>query len=429
MADRAVAWLEREAAVVSPAYSHYSRLVVERAEGSHLFTVDGGDVLDFGCGIAVTSLGHGHPAVRAAVDAQLNALWHTSVTAYHTKVIEAAEALTSITPRGLDTAFFCNSGAEAIEGAIKLARKATGRSDIIAFTGAFHGRTYGALSLTMSKPAYREGVGPFLPGVHHVDYPFCFRTCTHGVGERCAVAEGSSLRQLFASGVKPENVAAIVVEPIQGEGGYIVPPPTFLPCLRQICDEYGILLIADEVQSGLARTGKMFAVDHVNVVPDVVCVAKALGNGLPIGAFVASRDLMHHWQPGDHGTTFGGNPIACAAAVAVIATLTNEGLAERSARLGDVVIARAKSWQQELPILADVRGAGLMVGLEFMHEGQPAKHYVTELQERAVDAGLLLLTCGRDGNVIRLIPPLTITEDELDQGLTILESCMRGVTP
>jgi len=419
-------WRERDAELLAPCYARYSDLVVDRAEGAHLYTVDGRDVLDFGSGIGVVNLGHRHPAVLAAVHDQVDRLWHTSVTALSPVMVEAAEALVSIAPQGLDTVFFGNSGAEAVEAAIKLARKATGRSDIIAFHGAFHGRTYGAVSLTASKAKYHHGIGPFLPGVHHVEYPYCLRRCPRDAAGRCGVAEGDEIQRLFATTLSPEDVAAIVVEPVLGEGGYVVPPDEFLPALRRICDEHGILLVADEVQSGVGRTGRNFAVDHWNVVPDIMCVAKGLGSGLPIGGIVASSALMRAWHPGDHGTTFGGNPVACAAVTATIAVMQSERIPERAARLGEQAMARARSWQTEFELLADVRGLGLMIGLEFLHpDGRPATDVVAAVRNHALREDLLLLSCGTDDNVIRLAPPLTIPEPELERGLDILEGAIR----
>ena len=420
----AATWRERDAELISPAYHRYSDLVVETAKGAHLHTVDGRDVLDFGCGIGVTNLGHGHPAVVAAVHEQVDRLWHTSVTAFHPQMIEAAAALVSITPPSLDQVFLTNSGAEAVEGAMKLARRATGRSDIIAFVGGFHGRTYGALSLTASKAAYRRGMGPLLPGVHHIRYPYCFRYCSHAPDDVCDLVE-RELNLLFASTTAPDTVAAIIVEPVQGEGGYVVPPATFMPALRRICDEHGILLVADEVQSGFGRTGRMFAVDHTKVTPDIMCLAKALGNGMPIAAMVAGHRVMSAFHEGDHGTTYGGNAVACAAAIAVIETLTRDRIPERADRLGRRVMERVRGWQAEIPALADVRGLGLMIGLEFMQGGAPAGKLVDRIATNALARGLLVLSCGIDGNVIRLIPPLTIPEAELDVGLDILEAAVR----
>lgn len=420
-------WRDRDNEIVSPGYGRYSDLVVERAEGAHLYTVDGRDVLDFGCGIGVTNLGHNHHALVSAVHEQVDKLWHTSVTTLNTPLIEAAQALTAIAPPGLDQVFFANSGAEAVEGAIKLARRATGRTEIIAFTGGFHGRTYGAMSLTASKAKYRRGMGPWLPGVHHVRYPHCFRTCKHAPGEECAIANGEDIYRLFESRVLADSVAAIFVEPIQGEGGYVVPPPNFMPRLRQICDDYGILLVADEVQSGFGRSGKMWAVEHFGVVPDIMTVAKALANGLPLSGILSSHNIMSAWHPGEHGTTYGGNPIACAAAVAAIETLQREKLPERAAKLGQYAMEKARSWMPENKELVDVRGLGLMIGLEFMEDGRSATGYVSRLQKRCVEHGLLLLTCGSEDNVVRLIPPLTISQEDLDAGLDILHSAMSEV--
>jgi 4-aminobutyrate aminotransferase len=423
-AANAATWRERDSELISSAYHRYSDLVVETAEGAHLYTVDGRDVLDFGCGIGVTNLGHRHPVVVAAVHEQVDRLWHTSVTAFHPQMIEAAAALVSVTPSSLDQVFLNNTGAEAIEGAIKLARRSTGRGDIIAFVGGFHGRTYGALSLTASKATYRRGMGPLLPGVHHIRYPYCFRYCSHPSGAPCDLAE-RELELLFATTTSPETVAAIVVEPVQGEGGYVVPPASFMPMLRKVCDEHGILLVADEVQTGFGRTGRMFAVEHTGVEPDIMCVAKALGNGMPIAATIARNRVMRAWNEGEHGSTFGGNPVACAAAVAVIQTLTRERIPERAERIGRGVMERARRWQLEMPALADVRGLGLMIGLEFMQGDAPATALVTRIAANALERGLLVLSCGIDGNVIRLIPPLTIPEAELDAGLDILEAALR----
>jgi len=417
-------WRERDAAVLAPCYSRYSDLVVERAQGAHLHTLDGRDILDFGSGIGVVNLGHNHPTVVAAAREQLDRLWHTSVTALNQPAIAAAEALVGIAPPGLDQVFLCNSGAEAVEAAIKLARKATGRSDIVAFSGGFHGRTYGALSLTASKRRYRAGIGPLLPGVHHVDYPYCFR-CPNADAGACCRAAGHDIERLLHTRVHPEDVAAVFVEPVLGEGGYVVPPPDFMPSLRRLCDAHGILLVADEVQTGFGRTGRLFAVEHTATVPDIVCVAKAFANGLPVGAMVASRTLMAAWSPGDHGSTFGGNAVACAAAATVVETLVAGRLAERAARLGERVLERARGWMERFPRVADARGLGFMVGLELMTpRGVPDPAGVAAVRQAALERGLLLLSCGTDENVIRLIPPLTIPEDELDLGLGILEASL-----
>jgi 4-aminobutyrate aminotransferase len=426
--NSAAVWRERDAELISPAYARYSDLVVDHALGAHLHTVDGRDVLDFGCGIGVTNLGHLHPAVTAAVHEQVDKLWHTSVTTLSPKMVEAAAALASVAPEGLDEVFLNNSGAEAVESSVKLARRATGRTEIIAFTGGFHGRTYGALTLTASKAKYREGMGPFLPGVHHVRYPHCFRYCEHGPDQACPIARGDEIAHLFKTTVPADAVAAIVVEPLQGEGGFVVPPPAFLPRLREICDDNGILLVCDEVQSGFGRTGRFFCVEHTGVRPDIMCVAKAFGNGLPIAGLVATHAVMSSWHPGEHGTTFGGNAVACAAAVAVIETMRAEHLPERAAALGKRVLERLSRWPAEFPEVGDVRGLGLMIGIEFMRGDKPAPDVVARVQRRCLERDLLLLTCGIDDNVIRLLPSLTIDEAELDAGLDILEACVREET-
>jgi 4-aminobutyrate aminotransferase len=422
--ESAGVWRERDAELISPAYARYTDLVVDRASGAHLHTVDGRDVLDFGCGIGVTNLGHLHPAVVKAVHEQVDKLWHTSVTTLHPKMIEAAAALVSVAPDGLDQVFLNNSGAEALESSIKLARRATGRTDIIAFTGGFHGRTYGALTLTASKSKYRHRMGPFLPGVHHVRYPHCFRYCDHGPDEACPIARGDEIEHLFKTTVPSDTVAAIVVEPLQGEGGFVVPPPGFLPRLREICDEHGILLVCDEVQSGFGRTGRFFCVEHTGVRPDIMCVAKAFGNGLPIAGLVATHSVMSSWHHGEHGTTYGGNAVACAAAVAVIETMRAERIPERAAVLGKRVMGRLSGWSERFPEVGDVRGLGLMIGIEFMRGRTPAPDIAANVQRGCVEKDLLVLTCGIDDNVVRLLPPLTIGDDELERGIDILESCL-----
>ncbi|HUY96976.1 MAG TPA: aminotransferase class III-fold pyridoxal phosphate-dependent enzyme [Verrucomicrobiae bacterium] len=418
---RTAAWRDRDQMVVSPAYSRYTNLVIADAEGAYVTDVDGRRYLDLGCGIAVTSLGHRHPAVSAAVHAQVDGYWHTSVVTQHVRQTEAAERVAAIAPAPLDTVFFANSGAEVVEGALKLARRATGRSGILVFQGGFHGRTMGALSCTTSKAHYREGYAPLLPEVYVTPYPSCFRDCSHGADQPCPIAEGRALEALFAHVVAPTQLAAMLVEPIQGEGGYLVPPAGFLSHLRRECHRHGILLIADEVQSGMGRTGRWFAVDHEGVVPDILITAKALGNGLPIGAIIARRELMGAWDPGSHGTTFGGNAVACAAAIAVIDTIEREGLLARATQIGEQCQAAARAWQAQGIGPADLRGRGAMVGLEFMDpEGRPATDRVGRIRAVCLEQGVIVLSCGLDDNVIRLIPPLTITEAELTTGLAVL---------
>jgi 4-aminobutyrate aminotransferase len=418
-------WRERDKKSVSRAYARYTDLVVKDGQGSFIIDVDGNRYLDFGCGIAVTSLGHRHPDVVKAVHAQVDSYWHTSIVTEHVRLTEAAEKVASICPAPLDTVFFANSGAEVVEGALKLARMVTGRQGIISFTGAFHGRTFGALSVTTSIAKYRERYFPLLPGVYHTPYPYCFRECEHAAGEPCPIALGHEIERLFRHVVPAGEVAAILVEPIQGEGGYIVPPAGFLATLRRICDRHGILLIFDEVQSGVGRTGRWLASEHDEVVPDVVILAKALGNGLPIGAIVASADVMAAWPAGSHGSTFGGNAVSCAAVVATLGVIERDGLLQRAEELGKRISERARGWQRQVGGPADVRGRGLMIGLEFMDSaGMPDAERVDEIRSTCLERGLLLLACGTDHNVIRLIPPLNLSDSETEQAMEILEAAV-----
>ncbi|HEY6538745.1 MAG TPA: aminotransferase class III-fold pyridoxal phosphate-dependent enzyme [Candidatus Dormibacteraeota bacterium] len=428
--DLAKDWRERDRRSVASVWSRYTDLVVSSAEGSYLIDVEGRRYLDFACGIAVTSLGHRHPDVTEAVHRQIDRYWHTSIVTQSVVMTEAAERVAAICPDPLDVVFFANSGAEVVEGALKLARRSTGRQGIIAFRGAFHGRTYGALSVTSSKALYRSRYGPLLPGVQITPYPYCFRTCDHAPGAPCPIAAGEELEQLFHRVLPAKEVAAILVEPIQGEGGYVVPPPGFLATLRRICDEHGILLICDEIQTGVARTGSWLAVDQEQVVPDIVTLAKALGSGLPVGAIVSSHRLMDAWESGSHGSTFGGNPVSGAAVIATLKVIERDHLIERARELGRIMSARIEGWQRAGHGPADLRGRGAMVGMEFMDErGRPDADRVTEIKHLALEAGLVILSCGVDDNVIRLLPPLTVSDKELDDGLEILEQAVVKTGP
>jgi 4-aminobutyrate aminotransferase len=418
-------WRERDRRSVAGVWSRYTNLVVSAAEGSYLIDVEGRRYLDFACGIAVTSLGHRHPEVTEAVHRQLDRYWHTSVVTQSVVMTEAAERVAAICPEPLDVVFFANSGAEVVDGALKLARRSTGRSGIISFSGAFHGRTFGALSVTTSKALYRAKYGPLLPGVYVTPYPYCFRVCDHAPGEPCPVAAGEELERLFRQVAPANEVAAILVEPIQGEGGYVVPPAGFLATLRRICDEHGILLVCDEIQTGVARTGEWLAVDHEQVVPDIVTLAKALGSGLPVGAIVASHQLMDRWESGSHGSTFGGNPVAGAAVIATLKVIERDQLRERATDLGQVIQARVEGWRQAGHGPSDVRGRGALIGLEFMdHQGGPDRERVGQIKHLALESGLVVISCGLDDNVIRLLPPLTVSDAELTQGLDILEAAV-----
>jgi 4-aminobutyrate aminotransferase len=358
--------------------------------------------------------------VVQAIQDQAARLVHISADFYYPPYVEAASKLAEIAPPAEDwKVFLTNSGAEAVEGALKLARYATGRHRFIAFLGAFHGRTLGAISLTASKPQYRYGFGPLLAGVTHVPYGNCLHCHYNLIHPDCDLACVSYIeREIFKRIAPPEDVAAVIVEPVQGEGGYIVPPPDWLPALRALCDRYSILLIADEVQSGMGRTGKMFASEHFGVVPDIITVAKGIASGMPLGAFIARADLMN-WDKGAHGTTFGGNPVSCSAALETIALLEEE-LMENAVDVGGYLLARLEVLEDASPALTDVRGLGLMIGLEFQ-DGDQAQ----AAAEGCFRRGLIVLPCG--DKAIRLSPPLVVTREQADTALAILEAVITAL--
>jgi 4-aminobutyrate aminotransferase len=421
-------WLARERAHLSQVLYRYTPIVVERAQGSYMYGVDGRRYLDFASGIGVTNLGHGHPAVIAAAKAQLDRVVHTSVVAHHQPAIELAERIAALAPGKLDSVFFANSGAEAIEGAIKLARYATGRPGLVAFQGGFHGRTYGALSLTASKSYYRERYEPLLPSVYHVPYPYPFRNPT-GPDEAATLDYVFNfIDEMLDTRVPPKNIAAFVVEPVLGEGGYVVPPPAFMPRLRALCDKHGILLIADEVQSGYGRTGKMFACEHTGVVPDIMTLAKSIASGLPLSAVVASSKLMDQWEPAAHGSTFGGNPVSCAAGIATLDVFEREGILENAVARGAELMGRLRELQKRMPLIGEVRGLGLMVGVELVNkDGSANKDLQKKVRQVCLDSGMVVLSCGPHDNVLRLVPPLNLSEAELDEGWEILNAAFQEV--
>ncbi len=407
---------------LAPVWAHYTEIVAARGQGAYLYGSDGQRYLDFTCGIGVTNTGHCHPRVVAAVQAQAGTLLHGQINiVYHEPVLRLVEALLPEMPLGIDTFFFANSGAEAIEGAIKLARSATGRDAVICFQGSFHGRTSGALAVTNSKARYRVHAGA-LPAISHVtSYPYCVRCPRHGHDEGCCQQQLADLRELLATRAAPETVAAVLVEPVLGEGGYVVPPAWFLPALRALCDECGMLLIADEVQTGFGRTGRMFAVEHTRTVPDIMVMAKGLGSGLPISAIAASRAVMANWTPGSHGGTYGANAVACAAAEATVRVIREERLVENAATQGQALIEGLRAIQTEQPGIYDVRGLGLMVAVEFAHaDGSPDGKRAKAILHTCVEQGLLVLTCGPYDNVVRLIPPLIVTREQVGDALAIL---------
>jgi 4-aminobutyrate aminotransferase len=418
--------IERDAAVLSPSYARSYPLVAERGEGALVEDVDGNRFLDCAAGIAVVATGHCHPKVVEAIQQQAARLIHMSGTDfYYQNMVELAERLAALTPGGVPRrVYFGNSGTEAIEAAIKMARYSTGRAQFVAFLGGFHGRTMGSLALTASKSVHKKGFFPLMPGVHHVPYAYCYR-CAYGkTPDACAVECAKAIEDdLFRAALPPEEVAAIVVEPVQGEGGYVVPPKKFFDELRRIADKYGILLVFDEVQSGMGRTGKMFAVEHFGAVPDILALAKGIASGLPLSATVARAELMQ-WKPGAHASTFGGNPVSVAAALTTLELLEKE-LIENAARVGAHIKARVDEFPRKFPIVGDVRGLGLMIGIELVRD-QGTKERAPELRDRLVqmcfERGVLLLGAGP--NSIRICPPLVLTRDQADFAVDTIEECL-----
>ncbi|HTM16333.1 MAG TPA: acetyl ornithine aminotransferase family protein [Terracidiphilus sp.] len=428
---KAKAAVEADGRLISPSYTRSYPLVAKRGRGCRVEDVDGNEFLDFAAGIAVTSTGHCHPEVVKAIQKQAAELIHISGTDFYNEPLtQVAEKLSAIAPmRGPHRVFYGNSGAEAVECAIKLARYHTGRQHIIAFLGAFHGRTMGALSLTASKPQQRRRFAPLMPGVTHVRYPYAYRGCTGGPQEEEAFALGCARyieEKLFKTILPPEEVAAIIVEPIQGEGGYVVAPDNFLRELRAICDKHGIMLVADEVQSGAGRTGKWWAIQHSGVEPDIVCMAKGIASGMPLGVCMSKAEVMD-WVPGSHASTFGGNPVSLAAALATIDILEREGIAN-AAKVGAKMLERLNGWKKTHALVGDVRGRGLMIGVELVKD-KATREPVTELRNRvekvAFENGLIILGCGETS--IRLCPPLIVSEDEAMVGLDILEGALTQV--
>src|SRR5579872_4746483 len=423
---KAKAIIERDDRVISPSYTRCYPLVAESGEGAIIHDPDGNQFLDFAAGIAVVATGHCHPQVIKAIQDQAAKLIHISGTDfYYENMVELAEKLAALVPGGLPRrVYFGNSGAEAIEAAIKAARYHTGRGRFVAFFGAFHGRTMGALALTASKAVQQKGFFPAMPGVHHVPYAYCYR-CAYGkTPDSCAVECVQAIEtELFRTSVPPQEVAAIFVESIQGEGGYVVPPRKFFDELRRLADKHGILIVADEVQSGMGRTGKMFASEHFGLQPDLIALAKGIASGLPLGATVAKAELMT-WKPGAHASTFGGNPVAVAAALATIELLEQE-LVDNAARVGAHLMGRLRDLPQRFPIVGDVRGLGLMIGIELVRH-QATKERAGDLRDKVVqmcfERGLLVLGAGP--NTIRLCPPLVITTDQADFAAQTIEECL-----
>ncbi len=413
---------------MSPVWTRIFHFVAERAEGSYIYTTDGRRLLDFTCGIGVTNTGHCHPKVVEAIREQAGLFLHAQANiVIHKPMLRLIQELRQIVPPQIDGFFFSNSGAEAVEGAVKLARAATGKQNIIVFSGSFHGRTAGTMALTTSKTIYRAGFGPLPSGVFVAPFPYAFRL---GMSEEQASQYAlEQLEYLLASQTAPKETAAILIESVLGEGGYVVPPASFMRGLREIADRYGILLIFDEIQSGFGRTGRWFAFEHYGVVPDIMTVAKGIASGLPLSGVFAPLDLMRKWEVGSHGGTYGGNAVACAAAIATIQAMREEKMLENAQVRGLELMDGLRRLQEEYPQIADVRGLGLMIGTEFVVDGRPekAKSLAKTIIHAAEERGLLLLTCGTYDNTIRWIPPLNVSRDQVQEGLRIFEEALKAV--
>jgi len=413
---------------LTPVLGRYFERSWSHGVGHRLFDTSGKAYLDFANGIAVTALGHAHPAVSAAIHAQVDRLLGpTGAIGYAEPVVRLVDRLAATLPDPIDSIMLLNSGSEAIDAAMKLTRRVTGRPAIIAFQGAFHGRTYGATSITSSSPNYRRGYEPLLPSVYLAPFPSVWREFD---GDEAHATEVSldRLRSMLASVAPAETVAAIFIEPVQGEGGYLPAPVAFLRALRALCDQHGILLVADEVQTGYGRTGRMWGFEHAGIVPDVVCIAKAIANGLPLSAIAARHELHERWGRGAHGSTYGGNPVACAAALAVLDTIEAHGLIANAAARGAELVAGLGRLMAEDERIGDVRGPGLMIGVEFVTDRAtkaPDGALVDRLVAKAADLGLLVLSCGSQHQVVRWIPPLDASPAEIAEGLEIFGEALR----
>jgi 4-aminobutyrate aminotransferase len=412
---------------LSPVWTHLTTVQPVRGEGIYLYDAEGKRYIDFTSGIGVTNTGHAHPRVVAAIQEQVAHLIHGQINiVISPALVELSHKLDEITPPQIDCFFISNSGAEATEGAVKLARQATKRQNVIVFQGSFHGRTAQTMAMTTSKTGYRAGYQPLPGGVFVSPYPYGYRLGMDDdkASEYCL----DQLSTLLKSQTAPEETAAIVIEPVLGEGGYVPAPARFLKELRDLCDHYGIMLVMDEVQTGFGRTGKMFGFEHAGIVPDILIMAKGLGSGVPISAIGASRALMEKWPPGSHGGTYGGNALAAAAGVATIGVMRDEDLPGNAERAGSHLMEGLKELQAEYPMIGDVRGRGLMIGVEFAQpNGQPDKDAAKAVQKACLDRDLLLLTCGTFDNVIRWIPPLVVNNGQLDEALGLFAEALGSV--
>jgi 4-aminobutyrate aminotransferase/(S)-3-amino-2-methylpropionate transaminase len=432
-ATRTDEWTRRRQDAVPRAAASATPVIAARAHGAEIWDVDGRRYIDFAGGIATLNVGHTNETVVRAIQEQAALLTHACfAVSQYPPYIELAERLARIAPGDFPKkTLLLNSGAEAVENAIKIARAATGRTAIIAFDNAFHGRTNMAMALTGKERPYREGFGPFAPEIYRAQYPYRYRCPCGGRTDECAIESGRDLEKLFATAVSPRNVAAIIVEPVQGEGGFVVAPPEWLRLLRRICDREGILLIADEVQTGFGRTGTMFAVEGAGVIPDLTVMAKSLASGLPLSAVVGRADLMDAPGPGTLGGTYAGNPVACAAALAVLDLFERDHLVARAQRLGKIIAERFAAMAERCPLIGEARGLGAMRALEFVTDREtkaPAKDAVTEILARCHACGLIVIRAGLYDNVIRILAPLTIEDPLLMEGLDILEGAVAEVS-
>jgi 4-aminobutyrate aminotransferase len=423
---KARALVERDQRVVSPSYPREYPFVMSHGRGVEVWDVDGNRFLDFAAGIAVCSTGHCHPHVVASIKEAAERFLHISSDYWHEGQVRLGERIAAVAPLGEPAmTFFCQSGTESVEGALKLARSVTGRPRFIGFLGGFHGRTMGSLAFTSSKYTQQKGFFPTMPGVTLVPYPNPYRPLFAGEDQGIAVLDYIE-HELFTRAVPPSEVAAVLVEPIQGEGGYLVPPPSFLPGLRALCDRHGILLIADEVQSGIGRTGKMFACEHWGVTPDILTLAKGLASGLPIGMVVAKKSVMERWPRGAHGNTFGGNPICCAAALATL-DLVEGGYVKNADDVGRYFRRRLRELMERHAFIGEVRGKGMMIGMELVKDREskaPAKELCNAVVTRAFHNGLLLLSCGV--STVRFMPPLLATREHADEAVALVEASLGG---
>jgi 4-aminobutyrate aminotransferase len=419
--------------VLAPSLAQdWPELPVSKAQGIYLYSADGKRYMDFTSGIGVTNIGHCHPRILEAARKQMENMVHSAVgVTIHQSLLELCEELPKILPAGMNMFFFGNSGAEAVEGALKMARFVTGRPGIIAFEGGFHGRTYFSVSVTSVKSKYRDRYEPLIPGIYFVPYPYSYR-CPLGSSPEATLGWTlDSIKRLFQHQIPPSQVAAFLVEPIQGEGGFIVPPTDFLKELRKICDQHGILLILDEVQCGFGRTGEMFAAQLFDVRPDVMAIAKAIASGFPLSATVASRELMKQWKAGAHGTTFGGNPISCAAALATLEVFREEKLLENTRKVGKLFYNGLQNLQEKYNIIGEIRGVGLMRAMELVVPGkdkEPNPEAVMRLLNRALDKGLLAYMAGTYGQVVRFLPPLIVTGEQIEEALNILDLALTEIS-